>query len=128
MLLLTNRYTALTAYAPKYIQTVCDCQCRCCLAEAWFGTVRQGPDVKQPGQDSPFKRSYKLTEDDMLHLLQVVGIQGAANVLQTDLPACGPSLLQLTDTVLLPFDSSGFSIAVNATGNSTSGPAAAAAG
>jgi len=29
-------------------------------------------------------------------------MQNSANVLQTDIPACGPSLLQLTDAVLLP--------------------------
>ena len=30
------------------------------------------------------------------------GLQNPANVLQTDIPACGPSQLQLTDAVLLP--------------------------
>ncbi|KAL0025075.1 hypothetical protein WJX79_005262 [Trebouxia sp. C0005] len=33
---------------------------------------------------------------------KVSGLQNSANVLQTDIPACGPSLLQLTDAVLLP--------------------------
>ncbi|KAL3140408.1 hypothetical protein ABBQ38_004668 [Trebouxia sp. C0009 RCD-2024] len=59
---------------------------------------------------------------------QVLGIQGVANVLQTDIPACGPSLLQLTDTVLLPFDSSEISTGVNDSRSSTFEPAAAAAG
>ncbi|KAL0055696.1 hypothetical protein WJX82_003307 [Trebouxia sp. C0006] len=33
---------------------------------------------------------------------KVSGLQNPANVLQTDIPACGPNLLQLTDAVLLP--------------------------
>ncbi len=41
--------------------------------------------------------------DNHNHLIsQVSGLQNPANVLQTDIPACGPSLLQLTDAVLLP--------------------------
>ena len=69
-----------------------------------------------------------MTEAEVLRLLQVLGIQGAANVLQTDIPACGPSLLQLTDTVLLPFNTSGISMGLNASSNATSEPAAAVAG
>ena len=35
-------------------------------------------------------------------IMQVSGPSNIAGVLQTDIPACGPSLLQLTDAVLVP--------------------------
>ena len=34
--------------------------------------------------------------------MQVLGASNTAGVLQTDIPACGPSLVQLTDAVLVP--------------------------
>ncbi|DBA95813.1 TPA: Expansin-B5 [Trebouxia sp. C0004] len=59
---------------------------------------------------------------------KVSGIQNSANVLQTDIPACGPSLLQLTDAVLLPVSLTDYVTSRIAPGDDNSTLAITAAG
>ena len=48
-------------------------------------------------------------------MLQVKGIGSTAKIIDPDLPACGPSVVHVVDTVLLPF-------AVNSTSASAPPP------
>lgn len=59
--------------------------------------------------------------------MQVEGATNAADVLQTDIPACGPSLLQITDAVLIP-PNSAFNMTNYAAVLTTVSPALSTAG